>query len=585
MAGGKWLVDSTLKYGCNDQGEPLRITPGLLEVLEILGDFRVTSTYVSGCAQCYKSVSAWQLAAALITIGRKDLVMVFPQLSIILKIVPTQFKRIVANWERKLGLEKKASNSDSKSVTIHQSALGTARFSAAATTNALKEASGLAVANANNVSFRVDVIMADEASQCEAKAFDSIRRRALQSAIPTRPERFSGTPGGGGGIELAISKATYEFHAHHTCANCGEVVNLSPLGCLLKPDGLGRYFDSAGRPIDWHMHDELDKAGSAYFGCFACAHEITKEQRLAATFRCVKTGIRLRDVLDGLPYGVPNKAISAGIILSPLLRDTGHMPARDIIIKGLEGSDVVDWHQQELGIPTKTSRNGITIGLMQAAREVGVPLEPVYKKVWGLDQGTTEHWLCVVNYRLPSSTYGLSDMQIYEQSHRELVIARAVHTDDLDNLAHTCDGGCLDNEPGREYAAKIVSNYRNSFAFDQRGGKQLGGKVAKKGVVESGGTDLEVMLCDTHRLQDMILASFSSGRFTLPLEIDCLDMRASSLARHLTTSARNTETGVWTRPADHKDDLLKALMGCELWYYLEITGRGPARGGSIADIG
>jgi hypothetical protein len=161
---------------------------------------------------------------------------------------------------------------------------------------------------------------------------------------------------------------------------------------------------------------------------------------------------------------------------------------------------------------------------------------------------------------------------------------RAIEASTLDQHIIGCNGGCLDNEPGREYAGRIIKEYDNCFAFDQRGGKQLGGKIAKPGVVEAGGTDLDVILCDTHRLQDMIMSAFSSGVVTMPTWVDPLDMRSSAPARHLTTSTRNPETGIWSRPVDHKDDILKALMGCELWYYLEITGRGLSSGTSLGDL-
>lgn len=584
MAGGKWLVDATIKYGVNDQGDRLRITPGLLELLELLGDFRISGTYTSGAAQVYKSVAVWQLMAALITVGRRDFAMVFPQMSIIQKIVPSQFKRIVSKWEQSLGLEKKANNSDSKSITIHQSVLGTGRFSPAIVNTESKEAGGLARANANNVGYRVDILGCDEKSQCDSKSLDSIRRRTLQSRIATRPERFSGTPGSGGGIEMEIQKADYEFHAYIECSHCREIIKLSPIGCLLKPNLDGEYFDNAGRPVDWHRSDESEPISSAYFGCPSCSGEISKGSRLAATFRCARTGVTLRSLLDSLPYGIPPTPITAGVILSPLLRDTGHNPAVEIVTKGLYGADVVDWHQQELGIPTKHSNTGITIEMIRSAIATPIPNEPIEKRVWGLDQGTTEHWLCIINYRLPAITFGLSNIQIYEQSHREIVAMTAVNSNSLDQWIDGCDGGALDNEPGREYASRVIKEFDNCFAFDQRGGKQMGGRIAKKGIVEAGGVDLDVLLCDTHRLQDMIMAAFTSGSVSLPSWIDPLDMRSSAPSRHLTTSRRNSETGVWARPSDHKDDLLKALMGCELWWYLEITGRGLSSGTSLGDL-
>jgi hypothetical protein len=575
--GGRWLVDATIKYGVNEHGSPLRLNPPMLEALELIGDFRVAKTYTTGAAQVFKTLIHWQLVSALITIGRKNFAWIYPQVSTIIALVPGQFKPIIAKWEKALGVAKKASPTDSKSTKIHQSAYGGGRFAAANNpTSASKERDGTAVANTNVVSFSSDLAIYEERSQYTAKSADAIRRRFLQSRIVTRPERQLGTPGNGGGIEREVANADYDFHPHVYCSGCGKLSNLSPLGWLFKSvwtEELGdHYFDEARRPISWHKNSE----GRPYFGCPHCSHPITKQERLQAHFRCIKSGQSLRDVLDGLPKAVPTEIISAGITLSPLLRDSGIDPAKDLVEKGASSDNIVDYHQQELGIATANSDNGITIAHIEKALATPIPMAVPDLSIWGLDQGTTEHWLAVVDFYKPASTLGLTPIQIYEQSHRAVRRLQPVTESKLGDYIRHCHGGTLDNEPGREYAARIIKQFRRSFAFDQRDGRQLGSFVAKPGKVEMGGRELEVMLCNTHSLQDMLLAAFKTERVTLPGTVDPQDLSGGSATRHLTTSDRDPETGIWTRPDDHKDDLLKALMATELYYYLHCCGGLPS---------
>jgi hypothetical protein len=584
MEGGQWLVTAVKKCGVNERGEKLRLNRPLLEALQLIGDFRIASTYMSGGAQIFKTLSHWQLVSALITIGRHDFAWIYPQMSLIPKLVPSQFKPIVTSWEAVTGLDKKQNNSDSKSMQIHQSAMGTGRFASANNDAATaKSRDGTASANTNVVSFSSDLAIYEERSQYTAKSVDAIRRRFLQSRIATRPERLLGTPGNGGGIEMEISKADYEFHAHVKCSSCSEASNLSPLGWLLIPNNEGEYFDEGGRPLDWHGKDE----GWARFGCPHCSASITKQERMDAHFKCVKTGVVMVDFLNSLPSGVPTKQISAGIILSPLLRDSGINPAIDLIQKGSEGADVADWHQQELGIPTKFMETGISV--MDVAGAVGndlsIDVQMSYLSIWGVDQGTAEHWLCMVDYQVPPDSLSLTNMQIYERSIGIIKYIKSVRSSELSELIINCDGGAIDNEPGRDYAAEVVKQHASSFAFDQRGGRELGGRVSKMGKVEAGGEGMDAVLCDTHRLQDMIMNRFKSGLYSLPAYVDSQDTGTSSATRHLTTSSRDPETGRWSRPIDHKDDLLKALMACELWYYLHCIGELPSGGVQFGDDG
>jgi Phage terminase large subunit (GpA) len=324
--GGQWFVDAIQKYGINEHGDKLRIYPPLLEVAVLVGDFRIAEVNLTGAAQVFKSLIMIELAAAAITIGKINVIQSYPQSSTIHKLVPTQYKPIVDAWELALGLDKKQSASDSKSREIHQSRYGTLRFMGVNNARATsKQQAGLAAAATNVVAVSTELLLCDERSQSSARDLEPLDKRLLQSRLPVKVRRYYGTPGGGSGIEMDISQSNYDFVSHVRCKGCDRVSELSPLGWLIKEvrqEGKPpKYFDDAGRPIEWHHHDESDPAGSAYYGCPSCGHEIADIDRTHGSwFQCRKTGVTLRDMLAAIPAGVPVRSISAGITLSPLIR-------------------------------------------------------------------------------------------------------------------------------------------------------------------------------------------------------------------------------------------------------------------------
>jgi hypothetical protein len=590
MAGGQWLVDAVKKHGVNENGDRLRWNNLLEETLLLIGDFRFGVVSTSGGAQIFKSLTHWQLVVALMTAGGRDWMWVYPQATMIYKLVPTQFRPIIDEWERSTGLSAKVRLSDSKAMTLYQSARGTGRFASANNPNQGRQnISGLAAAAAGAVSFPSDLGIFEEASQYSSNAAEVFDRRLLQSKIPTIPKRFIGTPGRGAGIEREILKADYNFYPHQQCSGCGEVSPLHPLGWLLKnieedSSKPPRYLDAIGKPAinpstgaaGWHHSDPSNPSKTAIFACPHCSHPITREERLTAWFQCLKTGERLRDVVEALPKEKPEFPISAGITLSPLIRDTAGDGAVAIITKGLATSDPQDWQQQELGIPSTTQNGGITLEMIANALRSPLPRQDLQLRTitaWGLDQGTNEHWLCITRFHITRQLFGqerLTTQQVYEQSHREVLYLGAIHQDDVLNLTSNCDGGAIDNEPGRDWANDIRRDRHGVVLADQRGRKEMANEIVKEGMVKTGGDEIPVLLVDTHQMQTYILGLFATGRITLPSTVNPEDLGESSATRHLTTSNRDGATGAWTRPADNKDDLLKAMMFTELWFYCHL---------------
>jgi hypothetical protein len=594
MIGGQWFVDALCEHGITEQGKLIRLSEPLLEIAELIGDFRVGSTALTGAAQVFKSLITWNLAAALVTVGKSRIGWVMPQANMIHKLVPTYWLPIIAHWEEQLGVSRKLRSTDSKSREIYQSAYGSARFIGARNpSEKQKTMDGLADTAVQMVAASIDAMLADERSQFPAGAITVLGRRMEQSEIASKPWRITGTPGAGAGIEDEISKADRDFYSYVECRSCGEVSALHPLGWLLKSkivDGEECWFDPQGRPLDWHRRDEGDPIRSSYFGCPNCGEEISKDDRLESWFECQKTGQSLRDFLDDLPTQPPWPQLSAGATLSPLIRDTDSNTASSVLKDGIEGHDPYDWQQQSLGIATSATSGGITIKMIEQSINRLIPNQAPTAIGYGIDQGHTHgHWVVKVKFYRPNdlASRSLSKAQLYEKTHREIVFAapmtkERLEGDDGTYLLADCEGGAIDNEPERDFAAKFSIAHPGCLLFDQRGERDLGGKIWAPRLVQSAGKDLEVFGVDTHRIQSKILGCFAGAYYTISCPCDPQDTKGEkSLTRHLISSTRERVTGKWSRPADKVDDLLKGLLGAELWWYLYSFGELPSSGDSF----
>jgi hypothetical protein len=338
----------------------------------------------------------------------------------------------------------------------------------------------------------------------------------------------------------------------------------------------------------WHHYDPQRPIESAYYACPHCYEAISWERRVKESyFTCKKSGVKLRSFLNGLPYGAPDLPISAGITLSPLIRDSIGHGAVEIIRKGVEGDDSNDWQQQELGIASTATNGGITIAMIKAALEPRSYGLPIFADYWGLDQGTTEHWIARVRYYIPPDRPGeprLTPMQKYRGAKREVLLLRDVPADAIGDLVEACTGGCVDVDPGRSDAVEWQKKYRSVALADQRGRREMAKDVVRHDSVQVGRKKVAVSLIDHHQLQSNILDAFAAGLVQLPLSVDPNDLGPMSATRHLTTSARDPETGSWTRPSDSKDDLLKAIVFAEARFYMQVFGLMPSGTAHITDI-
>ncbi len=302
--GGKPFVEAVRRHGVNERGIPIKLTRWYSELLELIGDLRVHEIYVSGCAQAGKTLSINSFLCYCITVLRLSTITFFDQQRTRDRNVPLQFKPLIDKWVQNLDL---GSQVISNSNTIFKIGSNQGVFSFANTARTTTAREGLAVVSSAAAGVTADILFTDERSQFLPGTAATLPRRLDASQLPSKPQRNSGTPGAGKGIEESMSKCDYQFYPHITCRHCGLEQPLHPCGCLIRPvtqyksgKPIEVYFGESGRPLKWMCHDDNDPIKTAYFGCRECLEEIPTEDRQNAYYKCTKTGILLRDFLDGI---------------------------------------------------------------------------------------------------------------------------------------------------------------------------------------------------------------------------------------------------------------------------------------------
>lgn len=303
-AGGKAFVEAVRKYGRTESGTPIKLTHWYSELLELIGDLRVHEIYISGCAQAGKTLSVNTLLCYCLTVLRLRTITFFDQQRTRDRNVVLQFKPLIDRWVQKLELEDYVS---SNSSTIFKIGNNQGVFSFANTSRSTTAREGLAVVSSAAAGVTADVLFTDERSQFLPGTAAVLPRRLDASQLPSKPQRHSGTSGGGQGIEKDIAQCDYQFYPHVVCRHCQKTIALHPKGCLIRPvkqlkngKEIEVYFGESGRPLKWMCKDESNPIATAYIGCSECLNEIPTEDRENAFYQCMKTGIKLRDFLDSI---------------------------------------------------------------------------------------------------------------------------------------------------------------------------------------------------------------------------------------------------------------------------------------------
>jgi predicted RNA-binding Zn-ribbon protein involved in translation (DUF1610 family) len=589
LASGRGFVDRVRKYGATDKGEPLRMPLWFCELLELIGDFRVPHVITSGCAQLGKTQSHTLLIVDVIVHGKMNVGWFYASRDSRDLNVPQQFYPVVGQWLAALERETKQrliGPNDTQNSSRYQVDGATAIFSYTNTSKASPSRSGLAAAGGASVSFTANMVIKEERSQWLPGTADPVERRLDASLIPTRPVRDLGTPGAGQGIEVEIKRAHHNFYPHFTCNACGETSPLDPKGCLLRKfrrKGLSGkeqivYLSESGRPVHWWHSDENRSIETAYFGCPECGEPITTEQRENAWYQCRKSGDRLRNYLDRGPQSSIRQKVA--IILSPLCRTTTGNLASELIQGGIDAMRAEDWQQQALGHPSESTTTSVSLEMLEVAIGAAMPSYRVDRIVTiaGIDQGTNEDWLWIVEYHLP---FGWERMSVPELHDRVVRVVRfgsdIIRTAIPDKLKeYAVDSGMIDNQPSRSDAAALCD-----LTCLQMGDQKADlPSAVKETIVTDGGKEFSCWDIRNDKFLKEVLMGFAivSPDDDLPLYRLPDDWSKwvgiateRSPVRHLSGPSLDPETGAWKRGAGKVDDLYYAAMFAQAAFYLWLT--------------
>lgn len=559
--GGANFVEWLRKNGVNEQGEKLKLRAWHLEYAELIADMRVAATFTSGASQLGKTLIHTLFLCYCLKEGRINALWSYDLRESRDIQVPSNFRPIA----EKIAPKSKNSN-DTRNTGLYQINGATAQFVYVSTSKRKTNDDGTAAAGGTVVGVSRDILFREERSQYPPGAGDPLTSRLKAGRLPSRPERDIGTPGSGRGIEEEIEKAEYHFYPHYTCPSCGVSAPLHPKGCLLKKVD-GKYLSPSGRPIDWFQKD-----GEAYFGCSECGSEILDKIREQAYFKCLKTGITLRDFLSKIPKGIPRKRVSVGVSLSPLLRIQQTNLAQEMIVEGLSKENSEDWQQQTLGLASESSDNNVTLDMLKAA----IGAEPdIYEReslsLCGGDQGRSEYWLWKCKYYLPVDWCNMPLAQVIDKTLRVVTYAGDIIKDELPDRIADCAFGIIDSEPDIAAAAQLCGATclemadQQAFMLD----------AVKMGIANEGGIEHSCWKIRNNKFLKQVLDNFAMGNFYLPAEWNQWVGKPTERSPlvHLTAPSYDPASGRWKRGRGNVDDLYYAAMFAEAALYIYLLYR------------
>lgn len=573
--GGKVFLGFVIKKGVDAHGEAVRINNWYREYLEFVGDFRIKEKYATGCAQVGKSFAFYLLACVINTEFGLNMIWAYDQERTKNKHVKSHFKPLRNRWLESIGKQPlKEDSNDTVLVQFHQRSQ--IEFSYVSTSK--DDGSGLAGTGAPLTGTTHDFAIMDERSQAPLSCWEPVANRLEQSRIPTRPTASIGTPGSGAGIEAEVEDCDYNFVPYCKCPSCDEAASLKPQDSLFRKefdlDGKPTFLTKTGRPMAWHYSDESNPVGSAHFACSHCGAILSSEVREGAYFVCDLTGITLREFLNQLPEGKPTKPIRAAINLyCSLLR--GDDKASEIIDAGLTTPFPANWIQQNVGMPATFSSSGITLEMIRSSYDRSLDSEGKDSiVVAGADQGTSDLWLWIARVYMPKGWEHLPIEQIIEKADRQLLFAEGVPIDQLNHLlSHFgVHYGFIDNEPDREaVAARCKSNCLE--IADQRGQNQKPKQIITTEKVMANGLPIPCFKINSRIFCNHTYNAFALGRYSVPNWSHIPQKSERSPVRHLMAPRIDPETGWWSRPRDHIDDLFFAAMFFEAAFYRWVGSR------------
>jgi hypothetical protein len=588
--GGKGFVERIRAYGKTEANSEIIVDDHFAELLETLGDFRIAKTVTTGCAQSGKTLGNMLLLVDTLVYLRCRTAFFFDSQVNLRNNCPIQFQPMAENYVKALetaGVSTYDRSRDRTMLERYQISGVTANFSYTSTNKSggAKESTGRAAVGGVAASFTADILFCDEVSQYEAGAYDPLPRRIDASIISSRPQRLLGTPGSSGGIERFIKDMNVNMYPHVECNHCGEVFPLDPKGCLFKPyereDSSGNkvtaYLTEAGRPNTWWCYDESDPVNTAYIGCPHCGHEIDNESRYGAKYRCLITGVWLRDWLDAIPKGIPQNIYSAALHITPLTRRSKTNLASQIVRTGLEAVDSRDFQQQALGHPSENIVNSLTMQILERSIKAPAPERIPDFRLAGIDQGRSTYFMACADYQLPQGWRTMPTEEVIANTIRQYVFLGEMPVSSvpskLKELGVTF--AICDQEPDRTRAGELQ---RTTVI-------ELGDQISKlsdavrKSTVEEGGASLPVWKFRNEKFLTQFMNSFITSHkgdgwplARLPNNFEKwihVPTDASPLM-HLQAIYYDPYTDKWMS-RNPNNDLAYASMFMEVAFYLNLT--------------
>jgi hypothetical protein len=584
--GGKDFVERVKLYGRTERGTEIVLSPWYSELLEGLGDFRISRVFCTGAAQIGKTLAANLLLADTLVYGRCNTGIFWQSLSSLTNNAPVQYQPIVESYVE--AMERNGyrfSRFKDRMTSQRYMVQGVTSSLSYVSTSRTSDESGLAAVGGAAASFTADFLSCDEVSQYAPGAIDPLPRRVDASLIATKPIRFYGTPGSGGGIEALIEKeAAHDFYPACNCPSCKEDFFLDPFGCLLKKitrlDSAGNtiesYVTDTNRPKEWWHTDENDPVYSAYIACAHCGSRLENYVLESARYKCRITGIWFRDFIDSIPPGIPNDQKAIAFNISPLTRKSKINLAADIIRSGLEATDSRDFIQQRLGHPSRANATCITMEILKRSIEAPSPLRSPEVRLAGVDVGRGQYWLSIANFTPPEDWNTLATEEIIERTIVEYVFLNEISVNELAYKLkeYNVEYGLIDNEPERYRAAEFKRSTVLEIADQINNLKDN----VKEVYVEEGGNKIPCYQIRNERFVNQVLMSFISrsddgypiARLPKNMERWVANPSENNPLRHLCSPRYDPYLGKFVR-TDHIDDLYFASVFMQAAYYIWLT--------------
>ena len=569
------FVTRLKKYGVTEKNENLIVYPWVEEYAALIGDLRINHVATAGNAQCGKSLINTLLLCDFLIFTGLNTLWFYPTKQQVDSLVPEMFGKVIQNYlgEIESAFKKETGQSlnliqksDRKLISRFQVKNATAIFSYAS--NSARDTpsnTGLATVGSSAASVSASILFIDERSQIPPEATSILPRRLDASRLPKKITRDIGTFGSGYGIEGILEHSKHHFYPHFKCDSCNTEQELNPKGCLLLEFN-GKFLSQTGRPILWNYADEDDKINSAYFCCPNCGEAIPDEKRMNAFFKCLKTGMKLKDYLKALSIDlneIVNLNDTVFLHLSPLLRNTRYNLAANLIEIGLQSDSTKDYQQQVLGFSSETEVDKITIEMIKDSNNKIIPSENqhIYYVIAGVDQGRTEDYMTIAKY------YGvdlkaLSTKLEFEDVDREIIFCEPVLRENIPKILkeYKVKFGLIDNEPDRINSFDLAKHTVLETA-DQRRVQQ----IYKEVEILSGGYELKTFAIDNYYFLNLTLKALSTGKTKTTFNVN--DNGIYSPTRHFTAPYKDID-GKWNRAKDKVDDLFYSFMFAEAAFYI-----------------